>query len=369
MKKIVLLEHFNLLPDPRQADHNKLKHVLLDVIIIAILATICGADSWVEIETFGKEKEVWLKQFLTLENGIPSHDTFGRVFSLLDPTAFERCFLLWTKTVMTHTKGEVIAIDGKSVRRSHTGDERPLHLVNAFATENGMVIGQRKVDSKTNEITAIPELLDILFLKGCIVTTDAMGCQGWIVKKILENKGEYALAVKGNQDRLLQDITAVFDTPHSVASHEYAQTSEHGHGRDEVRECWVSGNLTQVRDIERWNGLTSIAKITCTRTLKGVTSSESRYFISSLAPDATEILRVVRAHWRVENSLHWSLDISFREDESRVRIGHAAENLALVRKLALNLLKKEKTSKSGIKAKRLQAGWNDDYLLTVLGVE
>ncbi len=187
-RRITLIEHFSILPDPRKTDHGMVRHELLDIVIIAILAVICGADSWVEIAAFGREKEKWLKQFLKLPNGIPSHDTFGRIFSLLDPRAFERCFLAWVKTVRKQTKGEVVAIDGKSARRSHKNGEKPLHLVNAFAAENGMVLGQRKVDGKTNEITVIPELLEMLYLKGCIVTIDAMGTQGWIVKKIIETK-------------------------------------------------------------------------------------------------------------------------------------------------------------------------------------
>ena len=344
------------------------RHELLDIVIIAILAVICGADSWVEIAAFGREKEKWLKQFLKLPNGIPSHDTFGRIFSLLDPRAFERCFLAWVKTVRKQTKGEVIAIDGKSARRSHKNGEKPLHLVNAFAAENGMVLGQRKVDGKTNEITVIPELLEMLYLKGCIVTIDAMGTQGWIVKKIIENKGDYVLAVKGNQGRLLEDIVRSFDTPTIRHASDYCKTSESAHGREEVRECWVTEDLGGIRDRERWDELKSIARVTSTRTAGGKTSFESRYFISSLPPDAEELLEAVRSHWKVENTLHWSLDISFREDESRARIGHAGENLALVRKLALNLLRNEKTAQGGVKAKRLQAGWNDDYLLTVLGV-
>ena len=366
-KNISLFEHFSVLSDPRKTDHNRIRHELLDIIIIAILAVLCGADTWTEIAEFGRKKETWLKQFLKLPNGIPLHDTFGRIFSILDPTAFERCFFAWVKTVRKKTKGEIVAIDGKSARRSHKNGEKPLHLVNAFATANGIVLGQRKVDGKSNEITAIPELLDMLYLKGCIVTTEAMGTQGWIVKKIIENKGDYILAVKGNQGRLFEDITKSFHAPAALHAASYCKPSESAHGREEVRECWASEDLSGVRNVDRWKKLRRIALVTHTRTVNGKTSVESRYFISSLAPDATEILKAVRSHWKVENTLHWSLDVSFREDESRIRIGHAGQNLALVRKLALHLLRNEKTAKGGVKAKRLQAGWNDDYLLTVLG--
>jgi predicted transposase YbfD/YdcC len=360
-----ILEHFRVLPDPRKADHNRIQHELLDVIVIAILAVICGADTWGEIQEFGETKEEWLKQFLKLPNGVPSHDTFGRIFSILDPDAFQRCFFSWVQSVRKVTKGEVVAIDGKTIRRAHGRGQKAIHVVSAFATANGITLGQRHVDEKTNEITVIPDLLDMLMLKGCIVTTDAMGCQGWIVKKIVENKGDYVLAVKGNQDRLLQDLTALFASE-SLERFDPVRTSEFSHGREEIRECWMSTDLSSIRDSERWEKLRSVARITDTRTINGKTTVATRYFISSLKKNAREILRAVRAHWQVENSLHWSLDIAFREDESRTRIGHAQKNLALIRKLALNLLRNEKTAKGGIKAKRLQAGWSNEFLLSVL---
>lgn len=362
--KSPILEHFRVLPDPRKAGHGMQQHALLDIVVITVLAVICGADTWIEIHDFGVNKKKWLQQFLILENGIPSHDTFGRVFSVLDPQAFQKCFFEWTQTLRETTHGEVVALDGKTIRRAHTKGGRPIHIVSAFATANGIALGQLQVDAKTNEITVIPNLLDMLMLKGCIVTTDAMGCQGWIVKKIVENKGEYVLAVKGNQDRLLRDTTAIFDK--NITDTDYVCTSEKAHGREEIRECWVSTNMNSISDIEKWDGLKSVARITDTRTINGKKTIATRYFISSLKQDAGEILRVVRAHWKVENSLHYTLDIAFREDESRIRIGHAARNLALVRKLALNLLRREKTATSGVKAKRLQAGWSNEYLLKVL---
>lgn len=366
--KSTLIEHFSILPDPRRINHRALRHSLTDVVIIAILATVSGADTWVDIESFGKEKEKWLKQFLKLENGIPSHDTFARIFSILKPDEFQSCFQLWVQSTVIKTKGEVIALDGKSVRRAYKKGERPLHIVSAFATANGVTLGQIPVDKKTNEITAIPELLDKLFLKGCIVTTDAMGCQVWITRKIVENKGDYVLAVKGNQRRLLNDIKKTFDTENSSCFDYTKTTTEKAHGRKERRECWSTSNLYQIRDLNRWNTLTSISKIVDTRVMNGKTTIATRYFISSLKSDSKEILRAVREHWKVENSLHWILDVVFREDESRVRIGHSQKNLTVVRKIALNLLKNEKSVKNGVKAKRFRAGLNSDYLLKVLRV-
>lgn len=367
MKKVTLFEHFSVLPDPRKTEHGMMRHELIDIVVIAVLATIAGADGWVEIEMFGREKEEWLRKFLTLENGIPSHDTFARVFSLLDPNAFEKCFFAWVKTVRKKFKREIVALDGKSSRHSHKKGEKPLHLVNAFAAENGIVLGQRKVDGKSNEITAIPELLKLLYLKGCIVTADAMGTQVWIVKKILENKADYVLAVKGNQERLFEDLKNIFEKSDGDILKNCAHTFERSHGREEKRMCFVSGEISAIRDLSKWDGLRSVAKIVCERKIDGKRSVESRYFISSLPADPAELLRAARAHWKVENSLHWSLDVSFREDESRVRIGHAGENLALVRKLSLNLLRREQTVKAGIKAKRMRAGWSNDYLLKVIG--
>lgn len=358
-----LLEHFSALPDPRRKNHIHKKHKLLDIVIIAVLATICGAENWVDMETFGKSREAWLKEFLSLPNGIPSHDTFGRIFSILNPKEFQNCFLKWVESVRVTTKGEIVAIDGKTVRRAYGKGENPIHIVNAFASANGITLGQLPVDSKTNEITVIPDLLDMLMLKGCIVTTDAMGCQGWIVKKIIENKGDYVLAVKGNQGRLLHDIKQVFAAPNKRC--DYVKTEEKAHGRNEVRECWLTHNLSSVRDIKRWDNLVSVARITNTRTIDGKSSIETRYFISSLRTQATEVLQAVRKHWEVENKLHWTLDVVFREDESRVRIGYAQENLSLIRKLVLNMLRKH-PSKDSLKTKRFKAALDSGYLPKIL---
>ena len=312
----------------------------------------------------GEQKDL-LKQFLSLSNGIPSHDTFGRVFSILDSKAFQECFFTWVESIRTITQGEVVAIDGKTNRRAYGKNEKPIHLVNAFATANGVTLGQLPVDSKTNEITVIPDLLNMLMLKGCIVTTDAMGCQGWIVRKIVENKGDYVLAVKGNQGRLLHDIKQSF-TEENDTSCDYTKTEEKGHGRNEVRECWLATDLTGIRDVHRWKKLKSVARVTDTRTMNGKVSSATRYFISSLDTNATEILQAVRQHWQVENKLHWTLDMVFREDESRVRIGNAQANLSLVRKLALNILRKHTGSNDSLNIKRYKATLDPNYLLELL---
>ena len=362
-----IIGYFSVLPDPRRAHHNKTLHVLVDVIVIAVLAVVSGADTWEEIAAFGEEKEAWLRTFLELPHGIPSHDTFARIFSILNPDAFHACFTNWVATVCTVTKGTVIAIDGKSVRRAYGKHMRPMHLVNAFATDNGLVLGQRKVDAKTNEITVIPELLDMLALCGCIVTTDAMGTQCWIARKIKERNADYVLAVKGNQGRLAEDIIAIFDKKDGN-SVDHAATEERAHGRRETRVCRATDDCSRIRDRGRWDKLTSVAAITDTRTINGVTTTATRYFITSLPADAEKILGAVRAHWKVENSLHWSLDVSFNEDASRIRIGHAQENFALLRKFALNMLKKDTSVKGGVKGKRFRAGLSEAYLLKVIGV-
>lgn len=361
-----LIEHISILPDPRKTNHSHLQHGLEDIILIAILATIASADTWSDIVTFAREHESWFKQFLALPNGIPSEDTFARVFALLDPCAFEHCFVTWVMNMQQLTHGTVVSLDGKSSRRSHHKGKKPLHIVNAYAGALKLALGQRTVDGKTNEITAIPELLDMLLLKGCIVTTDAMGCQGWIAKKIKKHNADYVLAVKKNQGRLHRDIRDTFaDTD---VTYDEAEKTERGHGREETRVCRVSEGLPHVRDLKKWDGLRSVAKVTSTRVIDGRTSTMTRYYMTSLPADAQEVLRVVRAHWEVENGLHWLLDVSFREDESRVRMKHAGKNLAIVRKMALNLIRKETKTKASVRTKRLRAGWNVDYLLNVVGI-
>ena len=369
-----IIEHFSILPDPRRANHNTKRHNLIDIVVITILAVICGADDWPTIVAFGHKKEDWLRQFLELPRGIPSHDTFGRVFALLDPEAFQKSFFAWVKAVNQITDGQVIAVDGKTNRRAYDKAIDPLHIVTAFATANGVALGQRSVDTKSNEITAIPKLLKTLELTGCIVTIDAMGCQKKIAKTILEADGDYVLAVKGNQKTIHEDLKTLFGKkdPKQYEG-DACQTIETNASRHEVRRCRT---ITDARLLPQgnyhrygWPGLKSLAQVTSKRTVRGKTSMETRYYLSSLSGDAEEILSAVRSHWRIENSLHWVLDVAFREDDSRVRIGHAQENLAAVRKMALALLRREPTGQGGIKSRRLQAGWDDEYLLAVAGIQ
>jgi predicted transposase YbfD/YdcC len=366
---VALLDHFGTLPDPRIERHRW--HKLGDILVIAVCAVLCGAESYPAIEDFGREREEWLRQFLELPEGIPSHDTFNRVWRLLDPVEFQRCFLGWMQAVAEVTAGEVVAIDGKALRRSFAKgtSKRAIHMVSAWASENGVVLGQRKVDTKSNEITAIPELLELLLLKGCIVTIDAMGCQRAIAETILEQGADYVLALKGNQPTLEQAVGRFFLTgPEAEVNRtqsDYSEQTERGHGREETRRVWISANLEGELAAAAWPGLQSIGMVEATRTVGGKTSIEQRFYLSSLPPDAEQFARAVRKHWGVENQLHWSLDVTFREDQSRLRTGHGAENFAVLRHIALNLLRQEPSPKS-LPRKRLACALNPDYLLKVL---
>jgi predicted transposase YbfD/YdcC len=344
----------------------------LSLLSIAICAVICGADNWVDVEMFGQAKHAWLATFLDLPHGIPSHDTFGRVFRRIHPEAFERCFSEWTQALCNLTAGEVVALDGKQLRRSKDGvlGREGIRLVSAWASENALLLTQAPVEEGHNEIPTLLKLLGLLDVSEAVVTIDSIGCQTEIAAALTEQHADYVLAVKGNQATLAHDVQAAFEPTTRDFAPQYAKTVNKGHGRVEIRECWVTDApdvLTFIQDYKAWSGLRSLVKITSERRLPTKTESQTRYFISSLPPDPAHLLQVVRAHWQIENALHWVLDIAFREDENRVRKDHAPRNLALLRRLALNLLKREASLKVGIKAKRLRAGWDAPYLLKVLG--
>lgn len=366
-------ESFKDLPDPRI--EKKTKHKMIDIVMIAICAVISGAESWTEIELFGIEKEKWLRKYLELPNGIPSHDCFRHFFIKLDGKAFERCFFEWIKSIREVFEREGISIDGKKIRHSYdnASGKSAIHMVSAWATESELVLGQIKVDAKTNEITAIPELLEILELKGCIVTIDAIGCQKKIARKIRKRGADYILALKENQEELYFDVTGIFEGAEEIdylqVTYDYAKTVDKKHGRIERRECWVITDeewLALIRQKSKWDGLSAIIKVSRTRKENGETSQEDKFYIASHATSAHKLLAGIRGHWGIENKLHWVLDVVFREDYSRVRCGNSAENFAVIRHIALNLLRQEKTCKRSIKQKRMKCALNEDYLASVV---
>jgi predicted transposase YbfD/YdcC len=368
-----IVSHFAALEDPRQRQNRE--HKFIDILVITICAAICGADDWVSVEQFGEAKQKWFETFLELPSGIPSHDTFWRVFRSLDPECFQSCFMQWMASIQSLTAGEIIAVDGKQLRRSHDAEagKAAIHMVSAWATTNSLVLGQRKVDDKSNEITAIPQLLAALDIRGCIVTIDAMGCQTEIASTILEQEADYLLALKANNGNLYEDVVLLFDdleaTAFTAYAHDVARTVDNDHGRIEIREAWTITDakvIAPLRTATKWPQLKAVVKVCAQRKLDGETSVDTRYFIASFPGTAQQLLRGVRTHWAIENSLHWVLDISFREDECRLRKDHGAHNFAILRHIALNLLKQDKRIKVGIKNKRLRAGWDHDYLLSVL---
>lgn len=365
--------HFKDVEDPRRTYLND--HPLINILTIALCGIIAGADSWTDVANFGNQKSDWLSKFLDLKNGIPSHDTFGRVFERLDPEQFRQGFLSWVQAVFEITNGQVIAIDGKQLRRSHdkSNKQKAIHMVTAWATANHLVLGQVKVKGKSNEITAIPALLAVLDLTGCIITIDAIGTQVNIAQQIIDQGGDYLLPVKKNQRQLYEDIKLFFklaqENEFAKVDHTYHRTTTGGHGRLEIRHCWaISGaeSLAFLRGAANWPKLATIVMMKFERRINRKVTRQTHYFITSVANNAQLLLAVKRDHWGIENGLHWVLDVAFREDDCRVRKGNAAQNLAILRHMAVNLLKHETSAKGGIKAKRLQAAWNNDYLVKVL---
>ena len=357
--------------DPRQA--KKVEHDLVELLVIAVCGVLAGADDFVEIEEWAKEKRDWFKRYLRLEHGIPSHDTFGRVFAAIDADAFGAAFRRWVSSIVPNLeKDEVVAIDGKTSRRSGKVNATPLHLVSAFAASAGLVLGQRATAAKSNEKTAIPELLATLALEGCIVTIDAMGTQPSIAQAIRDRGANYILSVKDNQPTLadsMQDFFVAFQAAPDKTPHRFEEIVEKNHGRFEVRRCYAFDQLDCLHAPERWPDLKSFAVIASERTIKGKTTLEYRFYISSLPADAVQINRGVRQHWRVENNLHWCMDVAFGDDQMRVRTGNAAHNFAVMRHFALNLIRLDPVKrKGGLKVRRLIAATSDAYRAELLGL-
>ena len=384
MKKhptLSLIEHFKGLPDPRM-DRTK-DHALIDILVIAVCTLLCGGEGFNDMEDFGKAKKDWFRTFLTLAEGIPSHDTFNRVFAAIKPEEFLECFLRWTQSLRQAVAQEIVALDDKALRRALNKKESLRYVVSAWAESNNLVLGQLKVADKSNEITAVPELLRVLELSGCIVTLDAMGCQKKIAKEIIEADADYVLALKGNQETVHAEVKSFLDeviietqakrAPGAKLSPAAAglaqlETVEKDHGRLETRHYYQSDQLGWFADLGLWEGLHSVGVVESIREMDGQKTIERRYYLSSLPLNVELFARAVRGHWSVENKLHWVMDVCFGEDRSRARTGHAAENLATLRRLALNLLKKEKTKRRGIKGKQLNASWDHAYLLRLLGI-
>lgn len=371
--KTTITEHFEGLEDPREL--GKVQHHLIDIIIIAICAVICGANDWVGVETFGKAKEEWLRSFLELPNGIPSHDTFNKVFNKLSAKNFQECFISWVQSLIELTDGEVVAIDGKRLRHSYDrkSGKGAIHMVSAWASENQMVLGQIKTEEKSNEITAIPELLKLLDIRGCIVTIDAAGCQKALAQDIIEYGADYVLALKGNQGTLYQDVKDYFDYAleknFNGIEYQYFETLDADHGRIETRRYWIISGIDWLDNKEKWAKLTRIGMVESTRELNGQVTVERRFFITSLDNNAEHFARAVRTHWSIENSLHWSLDVTFNEDYSRIRKDNGAENFAVLRHIALSLLKQDNSRKIGIENKRFNAALDQNYLFNILTMQ
>ena len=359
--------HFDLIPDPRR--DRSTRHALPDVFGLALCAITAGADSFLAIEAFGKARLDWLRRWLPLPHGAPSHDTIRRVFALVDRRHFERSFAAWAQEAFRKTDGRVVAVDGKRLRRARDAGEPMLAVVSAWATEAGAALGQVTTDDGEGEVSAIPRLLALLDLSGCIVTTDAAGCQTDIAKQITDGGGDYVFGLKGNQAGLREQAERWMMEATLSGDVDAFETSERGHGRVETRKYWSAAVPEDALRKLLWPGLASVGMVESTRTLGGETSTEQRYFATSLAVDAETLARAVRGHWGVENGLHWSLDVSFGEDASRTRTEHAAANLAVARRVALTLLRAEKTAEGGAPTKRMRCAWDADYLATVLQLD
>lgn len=371
--KITIADHFALMSDPR-IDRTK-RHKLIDILTIALCAVICGADSWVAIELYGCTKYEWLKTFLELPNGIPSHDTFARVFAQLNPQQFQECFLSWMRSIQKVTSGEIVAIDGKTLcgSKDKASGQSAIEIVSAWVTTNRLVLGQVKVDSNSNEITAIPELLKVLELSGCIVTIDAIGCQKNIVKLIAQQDADYVITLKKNQGNLDDEVEKLIDegikTGFHGLKHSTYKTEEFGHGRHEIRHYVMLSNIQEKLDPDSvWVKLNSIGMVESVRELDGKTTVETRYFISSLEDNAQKFANSIRSHWGIENSLHWILDVALNEDDCRIRKENAPQNFAVLRHIAVNLLGKEKRVKVGVKNKQFLAAMDNQYLTRLLSL-
>ena len=364
------IDYFTALCDPRIED--RCDHKLIDILFIAVCAVICGADGFTDMEEFGLAKEAWLRQFLALPSGIPSHDTFGRVLARLKPAEFQRCFVNWVRAVAGLTQDEIVPIDGKTLRRSHhrSAGLQAIELVSAWAAANHLVLGQVKVAEGSNEITAVPELLKLLELRGCIITVDALNTQKEIAAEIRHQGADYVLALKSNHAALHKEVQEFFKAVKAdrtyglqISTH---QTVDGEHGRIETRTYVHVNAPDHLSGYGDWQDLVSLGMVEASREVNGETSKEERCYLSSLKVEAKRLAEAVRGHWAIENSQHWVLDVAFREDDSRVRVGHAAENFALIRRVALNLLQQEKTLKRGVKTKRLKAALDERYLLKIL---